>query len=96
MNFTQVGQKMSGAQAEAHLRPDVKLGFHSLSLNKPSSFHTHLTAYEDGTECSETSAFKTQTPGNCPKAIIQHSIHGESLKSRDEKCLLRGTNWVFK
>jgi hypothetical protein len=34
------------------------------------------------TECSETSAFKTQTPGNYPKETIQHSKHGESLKSR--------------
>jgi hypothetical protein len=33
-------------------------------------------------ECSETSAFKTQTPGNYPKETIQHSKHGESLKSR--------------
>jgi hypothetical protein len=34
------------------------------------------------TECSETSAFKTQTPGNYPKEIIQRSKQGESLKSR--------------
>ena len=40
-----------------------------------------IIAYEDGKECSETSAFKTQTPGNYPKVIIQHSKHGESLKS---------------
>jgi hypothetical protein len=33
------------------------------------------------TECSETSAFKTQTPGNYPKEITQHSKHGEILKS---------------
>jgi hypothetical protein len=33
-------------------------------------------------QCTETSAFKTQTPGNYPKEIIQHSKHGESLKSR--------------
>jgi len=34
------------------------------------------------TECSETSAYKLQTPGNHPKQSIQHSGHGESLKSR--------------
>jgi hypothetical protein len=39
-------------------------------------------AYEDGTECSETSAYKIQTPGNYPEESIQHSEHGESLKSR--------------
>ena len=47
-----------------------------------SSFCTHLPAYEDGTECSETSEYKFQTPGNHPKESIQHSVHGESLKSR--------------
>ena len=40
------------------------------------------TAYEDGPECSETSAYKLQTPGNYPKESIQHTEHGESLKSR--------------
>jgi hypothetical protein len=34
------------------------------------------------TECSETSSFKIQTPGNYPDESIQHSEHGESLKSR--------------
>ena len=34
------------------------------------------------TECSETSAYKIQTPGNYPKERIQYSEHGESLKSR--------------
>jgi hypothetical protein len=33
-------------------------------------------------ECSETLAFKLQTPGNYPKEIIQHTENGESLKSR--------------
>ena len=41
----------------------------------------HLPAYEDGTECSETSAYKIRTPGNYPEESIQHSEHGESLKS---------------
>jgi len=34
------------------------------------------------TECSVTSAYKLQTPGNYPKERIQHSEHGERLKSR--------------
>ena len=34
------------------------------------------------TECSETSAYKIQTPGNYPEENIQHSEHGESLTSR--------------
>jgi hypothetical protein len=33
-------------------------------------------------ECSETSAYKIQTPGNYPEENIQHTEHGESLKSR--------------
>jgi len=34
------------------------------------------------TECSETSAYKIQTPGNYPEESMQHSEQGESLKSR--------------
>jgi len=34
------------------------------------------------TECSETSAYKIQTPSNYPKESIQHTEHGESLKLR--------------
>jgi len=46
---------------------------------KPS--HSAPTAYEDGTERSETSVYKIQTLGNYPEEIIQHSEHGESFKS---------------
>jgi len=42
----------------------------------------HLPAYEDGTECPETSAYKIQTPRNYPEESIQHSKYSESLKSR--------------
>jgi len=34
------------------------------------------------TECSETSAYKIQTPGKYPEENIQHREHGESLKSK--------------
>jgi hypothetical protein len=33
------------------------------------------------TQCSETLAFKLQTPGNHPEESTQHSEQGESLKS---------------
>jgi len=33
-------------------------------------------------QCSETSEYKSQAPRNYPEEIIQHSEHGESLKSR--------------
>jgi hypothetical protein len=47
------------------------------------SYSSYLSAYEDGTDrCSETSAYKIRTPGNYPEVSIQHSEHGESLKSR--------------
>jgi len=34
------------------------------------------------TECSKTSAYKIQMPGNHPEESIQHSEQGKSLKSR--------------
>jgi len=37
-------------------------------------------------ECSETSAYKIQTPGNYPEENIQHAVYGESLKSRVYLC----------
>ena len=40
-----------------------------------SSHTSYLPAYEDGTECSETSAYKIQTPGNYPEENIQHLGH---------------------
>jgi hypothetical protein len=36
------------------------------------------------TQCSETLAYKIQTPGTYQKEIIQDSEQGESLKSRKE------------
>jgi hypothetical protein len=51
------------------------------NIFKPSNT-SYLSAYEDGTECSETSACKIQTPGNYQEENIQHSEHGESLKSK--------------
>jgi hypothetical protein len=51
------------------------------NILKPSH-SSYLSAYEDGTECSETSAYKIQTPGNYSEESIQHSEHGESSKSR--------------
>jgi hypothetical protein len=33
----------------------------------------YLLAYEDGTECSETSAYKIQTPGNYTEENIQQT-----------------------
>jgi hypothetical protein len=40
------------------------------NIFKPSH-PSYLSAYEDGTECSETSAYKIHTPGNYPEEGIQ-------------------------
>jgi len=46
-------------------------------------------------QCSETSAYKIQTPGNYPEESIQHSEQCESLKSRKGRwiCLYRCCSW---
>jgi len=60
--------------------------YNGKGINTPiffkSSHTSRLRAYENGTECSETSPYKIQTPGNYPEESIQHSEQGESLKSR--------------
>jgi hypothetical protein len=55
---------------------------HQHSSNLVHSTHTYLPVKMEQTECSETSAYKLQTPWNYPKESIQHLEHGESLKSR--------------
>ena len=57
---------------------------------------TYLPTYEDGTECSETSAYKTQTPENYPEESIQHTEHGESLKSRILSLYLTINLYMFR
>jgi len=39
----------------------------------------HLLAFKDGTECSETSAYKIQTPGNYPEGNVQHTEEAKVL-----------------
>ena len=59
--------------------------------------YSHLPAYEDGTECSETSAYKLQTPGYYPKESIQHTEHGEAWNQELRSCLtsaLDGDEWL--
>jgi len=66
--------------AQAILEPNV-FPYKYPNILKPSH-SSHLPACEDGTECSETSAYKIQTPGNYQEERIQHSKHSESLKSK--------------
>jgi hypothetical protein len=55
--------------AEANFEPTFSC-INNLTILKPS-YSSYLPAYEDGTECSETSAYKIQTPGNYPEENIQ-------------------------
>jgi hypothetical protein len=48
-------------------------------------FHIHRPVKMEQTERSEASAYKIRTPGNYPEESIQHTEHGESLKSRKAK-----------
>ena len=52
------------------------------TFSNPVILHTYPPMKMEQTECSETSAYKIQTPGSYPEESIQHSEHGESLKSR--------------
>jgi len=46
------------------------------------SFYTYPPMKMEQTECSETSGYQIQSPGNYPEENIQHTEHGKSLKSR--------------
>ena len=56
----------------------------TLSLHHHRQVGEHIHAYEDGTGCFETSAYKIQTPGNYPEESIQQrctsSCHGHINK----------------
>jgi hypothetical protein len=45
-----------------------------------SHIHRRVGMKMERTECSETVAYKIQTPGSYPEESIQQSEHGESLK----------------
>ena len=57
-----------------------------LANSLASAFYRQLDTYPpmkmEQTECSETSAYKIQRPGNYPEESIQHSEQDESLKSK--------------
>ena len=44
--------------------------------------HTYPPMKMEQAECSETSAYKIQTPRNYPEEGLQHSQEGEGLKLR--------------
>ena len=54
--------------------------------NNNNNYYYYYYYYKmEQTECSETSAYKIQTPGNYPEESIQHSEQDKSLKSRETK-----------
>jgi hypothetical protein len=63
-----------------------RLSFYGRRFGTLYRFHLHrqvdLPLKMELIESSETSAIKTQTPGNYPKENITQIEHGESLKSR--------------
>jgi hypothetical protein len=44
------------------------------------------------TECSETSKYKIQSPGNHPQERIQRPEHGESLRKKEKFEFLRAVD----
>jgi hypothetical protein len=64
--------------------------------NSPASefLHTYLPIKMEETDCSETSAYKIQTPGNYPEESMQHLEQGECLKSSCKYRLVFG-NLLF-
>jgi len=55
-------------------------------------FHLRRPMKMEETECSETSEYKIQAPGNYTEESTQHSKHSESLKSRTNAIVL---SWIF-
>jgi hypothetical protein len=72
--------------AQAIFEPNL-FPYKNSNIFKPS-YPPYLPTYEDGTECSETSAYKIQTPGNYPEESIQQSEQSGVLKSRTSKTLI--------
>jgi hypothetical protein len=48
-------------------------------FSDPVIFRAYLPIKMEQTECSETSAYKIQAPGNYSEESIQHSEHGENF-----------------
>jgi hypothetical protein len=59
-----VGQAIFQAKPFSHTIPHILNRSHTL----------YLLAYEDGTECSETLAFKLQTPEKTPEESIRQTF----------------------
>jgi len=66
---------MTNRQGDVDLR-FAQVSAPQLTLWLGLAWHSsYLPAYENGTECSETSSNKIQTPGNYPEEIIQPFLY---------------------
>jgi hypothetical protein len=68
--------------------------FGTLCRIPPSTGDLHHLLKLEPTQCSETSAFNTQTPGKYPEDNLSLQQHGESLKTRPTGLLSRGKTTV--
>jgi len=67
------GKRFGSSQTFSHINTP---SFSNLVI-----LHTYPPMEMEETECTETSEYKIQTPGNYLEENIRHSEHGESLKS---------------
>jgi len=64
-----------------HAQGQLNKSIMHIPRNMTMLYATYPPMKMEQTECSETLAYKIQTLGNYPLESIQHSVHGESLKS---------------
>ena len=100
-NTFHITKSVEGEQKPPSHRPSLRL---AQAIVKPNIFlykytNNHIlvilpayTAYEDGTECSETLAHKVQTPGNYPKERIKKKAlctctHAHTHTHTQKQCL---------
>jgi hypothetical protein len=66
--------------AQVIFEPNLPYGYPNNS--QIQSFYTYQPMKMEETECSETSAYKIQTPGNYPEENIHHAEHDERKKKK--------------
>jgi hypothetical protein len=84
--------------AQAIFKPNLFQYKYPNILN-PFILHTYPPMKMEQTQCSETSAYKIQTPGNYPEESIQHSELGEFeikkayVRRHLQHCLMLMESW---
>ena len=75
-----MGKGLAGIHKYIYQYPNI--------FSNPDILHTYRPMEMEQTECSETSAYIFQTPGNYPEGSIIYLEHGENLKSRMHQVLI--------